>query len=405
MFELLGQRLWAIAPTAVEQLFLETRHSPAFAGNSFAESVFRHPPAPDRTPYDTIHGVAVVNVRGVLSKRGGWRTLGYEHIRTAVQTALEDRSVRAILLDIDSPGGSADGVKVLADWLCSVRGQKPMCAYADGTMMSAAYWLGAATGRVYAPVSAEVGSIGVVVQHLDWSGFNARTGVNVTYVHAGKWKVVGNPDNPLSEDDMACLQAQCDTLYSMFASDVSASMGLDASAPEQWADGQTFFAEKAQELGLVNAIVAGRDEVIDLLTQESSPMTRKELEDQHPELFAQVRQEGREEAEAQGHKETFAEAAALVRAVAGDDTAARFQALADAGISAKQIEALAPLLGASTPPETAEAPKEQATRQEILKALHETSPSPVTALGQPQPETPESKRTASVERMKQMARR
>ncbi|MBU1001928.1 MAG: S49 family peptidase [Proteobacteria bacterium] len=399
MFELLGQRLWAVAPTAVERIYLETRHPSAGAG------LFGRQSEQARASYDVISGVAVINVRGVLAKRGGWWAQGYEQIREDIQAALADGSVRCILLNVDSPGGGADGVKVLADWIYSVRGAKPMCAYADGTMMSAAYWIGAATGRIYAPKTAEVGSVGVVMQHLDWSKYNDKLGVNVTYVHAGKWKVVGNPDNPLSEEDQACLQEQCATLYAMFTEDVARGMGLDASGADQWADGKTFFAEKAQQLGLVSGIVAGREELIERLTQESSPMTRKELEAQHPELLAQIETEARDAAQEQGRKQAMAEAATLIRTVAGDEAADRFQALTEAGVSAKQMEALAPLFAASAQKPEGEGGDDSESRKKILQALQDSGPSPVHATRQPQPETPDMKRAASAERMKNLERR
>lgn len=403
MHELMTQRVWALADTVVEAVCAQA-HQPApnalFFGGTRREQA---------APYEVKSGVAVINVRGVLTKRGGYWTLGYEQIRAKMEAALADSAVRTILLNIDSPGGSADGVKVLADWIASVRDQKPMCAYADGSAMSAAYWIASATGRVFAPKTAEVGSIGVVMQHLDWSRSNERSGVSVTYIHSGKWKVAGNPDNPLSDEDQAYLQEQCDALYAMFTADVSEAMGLEGKAVESWADGRIFLAEDALEHGLLSGITVGREELIEQLAKESSPMTRKELEKQHPDLFAEVQNEARKNGEEAGRKEAFEAAGAIVQAVAGAEAAGRFQALADAGVTGAQLAALAPLMNAAAEPV---APAEDAgsadnaSREQILTALQQSAASPVHHIGQEaKPDTPDEKRAASIQRMKGIPRR
>lgn len=408
MHELMNQRTWALAPSAIEGVWALARQALAGA------PAFARPGAEAEAPYALTRGVAVIDVRGPLTKRGGWWTTGYEQIRTRMEAALADRAVRAILLNVDSPGGAADGVKVLADWIASVRGVKPLCAYADGTTLSAAYWLAAATGRIVAPRTAQVGSIGVVMQHLDWSRANERTGVAVTYVHSGRWKVAGNPDQPLSDADKRYFQAQSDTLYTLFTEDVARAMNLDPAALAAWADGQVFFADRALELGLVSAVTAGREELIELLAKEASPMNRQELENQHPELLAEVQAEARKAGEDAGRKAAFDSAGALVRAVAGEEAAARFQALAGAGITGAQLEALAPLLAApapaaqpepQAPPEAAQQAADAASRQQILAALQQGAPAPVHHAGQPRPETPETKRAASAQRMKGIPRR
>ena len=90
--------------------------------------------------------------------------------------ALADPKVKAILLDVDSPGGVADGVKTLADQILAARGQKPIVAFAHGQMCSAAYWLGASADRVMADDTAMVGSIGTVMTHTDRSAAGCPAG-------------------------------------------------------------------------------------------------------------------------------------------------------------------------------------------------------------------------------------
>ena len=113
-------------------------------------------------------GVAVIDISGTIHRYGDpeWDAVGHDTIKAAVSLAMRDRSASALLLRFNSPGGVASGVPELAAWLAA-QTAKPVYAYADGLCASAAYYLAAATGRVYAPATATVGSIGVICRHMD----------------------------------------------------------------------------------------------------------------------------------------------------------------------------------------------------------------------------------------------
>ncbi len=185
-------------------------------------------------------GVAVIEISGIIRRASGsflwffWE--GQDRIRASIKTAMEDPAARAILLSFDSPGGVAAGVKELADYIASLTA-KPIYAYADGLCASAAYWLASATGRVYAPLTATIGSIGVLHVHCDRSAANTAAGVRYTYITGGAWKAAGNPDAPLSGADQAHLQTLVNTLHGLFRADVASRMPVDALSPESWGDG------------------------------------------------------------------------------------------------------------------------------------------------------------------------
>ena len=146
-------------------------------------------------------------------------------IKAAVSLAMQDRSASAVLLRFNSPGGVASGVPELAAWLAA-QATKPMYAYVDGLCASAAYYLAAATGRVYAPATATVGSIGVICRHLDWSAFLEKFGVRVTHITGGTWKAAGNDAEPLTDEVKAYLQQPIDELHRLFRADVAAHMQI-----------------------------------------------------------------------------------------------------------------------------------------------------------------------------------
>lgn len=299
---------------------------------------------------------------------------------------MQDRFASALLLRFNSPGGVASGVPELAAWLAA-QTAKPVYAYADGLCASAAYYLAAATGRVYAPATATVGSIGVICRHMDWSGFLEKCGVRVTHLTGGAWKAAGNDAEPLTDEVKAYLQQPINELHAMFRADVAAHMPVDASAPETWGDGQVFLASRAHELGLVTGIVPGMDALIALInTTKEKPMDRIELASSHPELLAQIEADAKKQgtAEANAAMETQQQQAvqaaldnrmALFAAVAGAEAALRVETLAAAGITSGQLQALGALLPSPAPAsgQVAGTPAQQA----ILAHLTAQTPGPL----------------------------
>lgn len=400
-------RLWAILPDALSPLFralADVHAHQAQEGQGGQRQAALHALLPESAddnqecvPAYSIQGeVAVISVSGTIHRTSGsfmgmsWE--GQDRIRQAISHAMSNPVVRAVLLSFDSPGGVVAGTKELSDFIAA-QTAKPLYAYADGLCASAAYWLASATGRVYAPRTASIGSIGVLWVHSDWSAFNAHMGIAYTYVTGGVWKAVGNANTPLLEKDQAYFQSHVSILHEMFRADVAARMGLNSSAPELWGDGQVFLAEEAQALGLVNGIVTDRDALIAQITKEIF-MDKEQLLKAHPELVAQIQAEARQEAEAAAQeKQTTAASAqaALIRMVCGEDAATQVAQLAEAGVTAAQVAVLAKLPQFGTTlvvsPEASEALMaaagntsaiaDTASRQEVLAALRSATPGPV----------------------------
>jgi signal peptide peptidase SppA len=168
--------------------------------------------------------------------------------------ALEDRSVHSIVLLIDSPGGTVDGTQDLARQVRAGLERKPIVTLADGTMASAAYWIGAAGAEVL--ISSDttlVGSIGVVATHKDMSAAERAQGVKTTEIAAGKYKRIASQFEPLSEEGRATLQEQVDYLYSIFVDQVADLRGLPSEKVlKDMADGRVFIGQQAVAAGLVD---------------------------------------------------------------------------------------------------------------------------------------------------------
>lgn len=182
-------------------------------------------------------GIAVIPIYGVLTQRGnmmddlsGPGSASTQMLSSMLSDAVNDESVSAILLDIDSPGGSVYGISELGDEIYQARSKKPVTAIANSCAASAAFWLGCQANEFYATPGGEVGSIGVIAQHQDWSKSNEMNGVKVTYITAGKFKSEGNPNEPLSDDALAYEQSRVDDYYSAFTKAVSRGRGVPVSS-------------------------------------------------------------------------------------------------------------------------------------------------------------------------------
>ena len=373
--------LWALPFEMAEQVLSDlasAKSNPQARVEGFPERKARG--------YELVGGVAVIPVTGPIVREQGWYGVGQDAVASSLKAALADPSARAILFDITSPGGVVAGTKELADAIAEARTKKRCAAYANGLCASAAYWLASATGTVYAPLTATVGSVGVIMSVANYSKLNEKWGVSYTYITGGKWKAVGNGDTPLTDEERQYLQERITALHQIFKADVGRHMGLTAD-PQLWGEAQLLLAQPARELGLVTDIVRDRDAAIRKLAVEAQ-MTREELAAQSPELVDALLAEGRLKAEAENKAnmdkaaaDAVAGALAVVKAVAGDETASRVETTLNTfratGMSAEQIATVAPLLAKAEAPvhENAEAK----TRADILAGLQNVHQNPVAA--------------------------
>jgi signal peptide peptidase SppA len=186
----------------------------------------RYAEAGEDRDYAVLDGVAVVPVQGTLLKKesflSSWSgASSYEQIQRQVARAVDDASVRAILLDVDSPGGETSGCFELADYIYSIRGVKPVYAAANDIALSAAYAIASSASRVFVTRTGAVGSIGVYALHVDQSAFDKDLGAKYTFIFAGEKKVDGNPHEPLSESAKGDIQAEVDREYGIFVETVA----------------------------------------------------------------------------------------------------------------------------------------------------------------------------------------
>ena len=342
-------KAWALLPSKLEEIaaLIESRLSGEkheLAAAARGKSGNR---GADR--YQVQDGVAVIPVYGVLDKRmnlmmdmsGGTST---ELLARDIRQALEDPQVESLLLDVESPGGSVDGTKEVADLIRTARGNgKPIVAYANGLMASAAYWIGSAADAVVANETAQVGSIGVAMMHIDRSGMDEKLGLKRTAIYAGKYKRLASDEKPLSDEGQKYLQGMVDDFYGIFLEAVAQNRGVDPeTVHERMADGRLFIGKKALKAGLVDKI-GTFDDALSLAQQLGGKnMDQSTLQAQHPDLFQQVKDLGAGEVTLEILLQRDPQAAEIFRAEGETRERARVMEIlgyeGDAAVTLKAIE-------------------------------------------------------------------
>ncbi len=225
--------------------------------------------------------VAVIPVTGIISHRmnlvseisgpGGGTSI--QRLQAQLREALGNAACRAIVLDVDSPGGSVDCVPELADEIYEARGQKPIIAVCNSMACSAAYWLASAASQVVCTPSGQCGSIGVYMLHEDDSEALKKNGIKISIIKAGKYKAEGSPWEPLSREAQDAFQSQVDDIYRLFVNGVARHRRVSQrEVREGYGQGRSVLAADAVRQGLADR-VASLDDVLTGLGIDRRRMT------------------------------------------------------------------------------------------------------------------------------------
>jgi capsid assembly protease len=237
-------------------------------------------------------GVAVIPIYGPISHRetlfsmifGGTST---QRFSASLNQSLGDPSISAIVFDVDSPGGTVDGVPELSSEIYNSRGKKKMIAVANGMAASAAYWIGTAADELVITPSGQVGSIGVFAAHEDISKALEMEGIKVSLISAGKYKTEGMPYEPLSSEARASMQHMVNSFGDMFTNAVARNRGVGSyTVKNGFGEGRMVLAHDAVRAGMADGVATldqtlarllgrGRDKSLSATAQS---LRRRELE-------------------------------------------------------------------------------------------------------------------------------
>ncbi len=176
-----------------------------------------------------------------------------------IEQAAEDETVKAIVIEINSPGGTVVASKEIADALAEV--EKPTIALIREVGASGAYWVASAADMIFVDDLSITGSVGVVSSYLQFSNF--LDDYNITYeeMSAGYYKEAGSMFRELSEDERVYLQEKIDGIYEFFVGEVAFNRNISYESALELADGKFYLGYEALEVGLVDSIGNKKDVV------------------------------------------------------------------------------------------------------------------------------------------------
>ncbi len=182
-----------------------------------------------------------------------------------LEKAREDKSIKGVLFVVNSPGGAVPPSIEIMEAIKRLKKEKPVIAYAAGTIASGSYYASIYANEIYANPGSMVGSIGVIMQGMNYTELAQKIGISAQTVKAGKFKEVGTASREWKDFEKAELEKVVNNTYDMFVYDVSTARELDPANHTSFADAHIFTATQAKEVGLIDKIGVSYDAKLALI--------------------------------------------------------------------------------------------------------------------------------------------
>lgn len=196
--------------------------------------------------------IAVIPIDGVIAGTGGSGVITPQDFRDKLNQALDDDTVKAIVLRVDSPGGTVAASEEISLYVKAA--DKPVVVSVGDVDASGAYMVSSQADRIVALPGSAVGSIGVITEIPNVAGLLDKLGVEFTVITAGKYKDTGSPYRSLSATEQALIQGSVNEVYGQFIDIVAAGRKMPRSKVESLATGWAWNGSEAKKLGLVDQI-------------------------------------------------------------------------------------------------------------------------------------------------------
>jgi protease-4 len=228
-------------------------------------------------------GVAVIKIQGDI--RSGYSTggsSGADDVIEELVSAKHSSNIRAVILDINSPGGSVGATKSIYNAVRDLRKEKPVVAVVSDIAASGGYYVASACDKIFAQDGSLIGSIGVISFHGDISGFLNDYKIKISTIKSGKFKDSSYPFRSMTDQERRMLQSVMDDAYERFITDVSEGRGQPRKAVMEWAEGKIFSGKQAKSEQMIDDI-GGKTEAIQVLklmlkTTDDLPLFEKKMD-------------------------------------------------------------------------------------------------------------------------------
>ncbi len=197
--------------------------------------------------------IAVVDIKGVIT--------GSRNIVEQIDTYTQDDGVKAIILRINSPGGSVGPSQEIYREILKAREKKKVIASMASVGASGGYYVACASDLIVANPGTITGSIGVVMEFSNVEELLKKIGLRSYVIKSGKHKDIGSPLREMTPNEKSILQGVIDSVHSQFVRAVAESRNMEETKVREIADGRIFSGEQAMELGLVDRLGGLQDAI------------------------------------------------------------------------------------------------------------------------------------------------
>jgi len=205
--------------------------------------------------------IALIKISGVMTTGSSNMSFfdtgaisGSDSLSELIRKTADDPKAKAILLRVNSPGGTPVAAEEIGEAIKYAKTKKPVYTSMADTAASAAYWISACTSKIYANKTTLTGSIGVIMDGGDLSGLYEKLGYNPQTIKSGKFKDIGSLNRPMTSDEKALLQNMIDSTYQVFVDEVSAGRHMPREKVLELADGRVYTGNQALKANLVDKI-------------------------------------------------------------------------------------------------------------------------------------------------------
>ena len=211
--------------------------------------------------------VGVLHIGGVIQSGGSGGGMfapsvsGSETIVETLKDGLEDKNVKAIVVRINSPGGSPGGSQEIYTQIMKMRGSKPIVVSMGDVAASGGYYIAAAGDIIFANPGTLTGSIGVRMGWLNFRELMEKYGVKGEIVKAGKYKDMGSPFREMTEEERKLFEASVNNIHKQFITDVARGRKMEVRDVQKLATGEVFTGEQAKANSLVDRLGGLEDAV------------------------------------------------------------------------------------------------------------------------------------------------
>ena len=209
--------------------------------------------------------IKVIYLTGMIMDRDEETVLSFSGTTQSslkkIRKAIKDDSIKGVLLRINSPGGTVGASQEINQAVTELKAEKPVVTSMGDITASGGYYIACATDKIYANPGTLTGSIGVIMNMLNFKGLADKVGVYPEVIKSGKFKDIASPYRQMSEEERNLLQAIIMDSYDQFVTAVATGRKMKREEVLKLADGRIFTGRQAKTVGLVDELGSQKDAI------------------------------------------------------------------------------------------------------------------------------------------------